>query len=127
MSVVRRVNKHIVKATIVDDPRVYALVRDVIEYYCGSTLNCDPNRIDVPEAVVAIFTSNCRDWHDELFESLGVMASVSGQPFKIEYYYNTGEELLCVEEVCRKPGEYPEEVRNAVYDIYDALRAECRQ
>jgi len=121
-----RGEKYVVRTLIVDPTTyIYDVVEELLMKYCDITGKC-PEDVSVPDAVVAVSTSNCKEWHDELLETLTILAVARHTPYVVYYCYDGGIVDLCIDEVCWHHNEIPLQLKDLIDEIYGDLRAPCR-
>jgi len=122
-----RGEKYVVRTLIVDPTTyIYDVVAELLMKYCDIAGKC-PEDVSVPDAVVAVSTSNCKEWHDELFETISILVVVNRAPYMVYYVYDGGIEDLCIDETCWHHLDIPRPLKDLIDEVYGDLRAPCRK
>jgi len=122
-----REGEYVVRTLIVDDTRIEDTILELLKDFCELTGRCNPEEVyyGVPDSIVVISTSNCKEWSDERFDTITILAVVKRKSFKIDYVYGYGIEEICIENICWHHNEIPIEIRGHFDELYGDLRARC--
>jgi len=114
--------------TLIVDPTTYIwdVVHEIIIKYCEITGKCQVGATDEPDAIVAVSTSNCKRWADELFETLTILAVIDRTPYTIHYTYDGGIVDLWIDEAYWHHLEIPKNIQALIDEIYGDLVPPCR-
>jgi len=118
--------KYVVRTLLIDPTSyVFDVVEELILKYCELTNSCTEDVLPL-DTVVAVSTSNCREWHDELLETLTILAVAKHAPYTVYYVYDGGIEDLCIDSTCWHHLEIPKVLEDLIDEIYGDLAAPCR-